>query len=417
MNLNISPITGCNVKGKTVILRLDINSPIDADTKKIVNFNRIKKSLPTLEYLQKNGAKIAIIAHQGDTLDYQNLISMQEHAKILDELTGYKVSYIEDVCGPSAINAVKDLKDGESILLGNLRYLGEELSTFEKDVKLTPEQMTQTWLIRSLAPLADVYVNDAFAAAHRSSPSMIGFEEVLPSYAGFLFFEEYKALSQVANNAKKPTVFVLGGAKISDAFGMMESVLQNGTADYILVQGVTGIVMQIANGADFGKKTTEFLRSKDLLGFIGLAKDYISKYSDKIICPVDFAFEKDGERQEIGISQLPSENLFLDIGKKTIEMFSKIILDAATIFANGPAGVYEDERFSKGTEQIFKAIAKSNAFSIIGGGDTVTSASKFIDLKDISYVCTAGGAMVRFMSGKTLPLISAMQKAYKRQNS
>jgi len=409
--MKIKPLKGMDVKGKKVLFRPDINSPIDPVTKKIVNENRIRKMAPTLRYLLDGGAAVAVIAHQGDTLDYQNLIPMNEHAEKLSQATGYEVRYIDDVCGDAAVACVKALKPGECILLGNLRYLTEEVSTFEKDVKLTPEQMKDTYLIRRLAPLFDLYVNDAFSAAHRNCPSMTGFQRVLPSVAGFQFFDEYFALSSVRDNAKKPAVFVLGGAKISDAYGMIETVLKNGTADKILTTGVTGITMLIASGIDVGEKTMKFLEDRDLLVFVEMAKKYLKEYADKIEMPVDVAYEEDGVRKEIGVDRLPLDTLYPDIGADTIEKYASILKDAGTIFANGPAGVYENPLFTKGTEGIWKAIADSSAYSVIGGGDTVSSATRFIDLSKISYVCTAGGAMVRFMSGKKLPLIEAMENS------
>jgi len=248
--LKIRPVTELELHGKTVIFRPDINSPIDPTTKRIVNTNRIEKTVPTLNLMLERGAKVALIAHQGDTLDYQNLIPLAEHAEILSRLSGHRVSYIDDVCGPAAQAAVKALSPGEAVILGNLRYLAEEISTFETVVKLTAEEMTQTWLVRSLAPLADYYVNDAFAAAHRNAPSMVAFQEILPTAGGIQLMEEYTALKSVMENPRRPCVYVLGGAKISDAFDMMRKVLTDGSADYILTAGVTGIVMHIARGVE-----------------------------------------------------------------------------------------------------------------------------------------------------------------------
>ena len=241
MEMKITALHEVDLAGKKVLFRPDINSPIDPVTKRIVNENRLSKNAVTLKYMLEKGAAVAIIAHQGDTQDYQNLIPMSEHAEKLSQLSGFPVRYIDDVCGPAALQEVRALRPGEAILLGNLRYLGEELSTFSNFVKLTPEQMQNVWHVRTLAPLFDLYVNDAFSAAHRNAPSMVGFPAVLPSAAGFQFVEGYKALSSVLNGAEQPSIFVLGGAKISDAFGMMETVLQNGTADRILTTGVIGV--------------------------------------------------------------------------------------------------------------------------------------------------------------------------------
>jgi len=414
MEIRMTPLQGMDVTGKRVLLRLDINSPVDVETKRISNDNRIQKSLHTLRYLLENGARTAIISHQGDTLDYQNLIPLEEHAGILTRLLGVEVGYIDDVCGPAAQEKVKGLKNGEMILLGNLRYLGEELSTFEKDVKLKPSEMLGTYLIRSLSPLFDLYVNDAFSAAHRNAPSMTAFQEVLPTAAGFLLFDEYKALYSVLHGARKPCMFVLGGAKISDAFGMMETVLKNGTADGILTTGVTGLVMLLASGVDVGERTVKFLKDKDLMVFVDEAKRYLAEYPDRFFMPVDVAFEKDGKRVEMDVADMPINSLYPDIGEKTIRMFGGKIAQAGTVFANGPAGMYENPLFEKGTRGIWQAIADSDAYSVIGGGDTVSSATRFIDLDQISYVCTGGGAMIRFMSGKKLPLIEAMENAFDR---
>lgn len=410
--IKMNSIEQFNYQGKTVLLRLDINSPIDPVTKKIVNENRINQSLPTLRYLIDQGAKIAIIAHQGDTLDYQNLIPMNEHAEILSKKLGREVKYIDDVCGPAAQNAIKNLKNGELVLLGNLRYLTEEVSTFENDVKLEPAEMLNTYLVRNLAPLVDAYVNDAFSAAHRNSPSMVAFQEILPTAAGLLMFKEISALTKVMENPIKPSVFVLGGLKISDAFGMMKTVLENGTADKILTCGVTGHVMLKAKGYDIGKANDDFINNRSLDVFIKPAKEYLEKYGGKILMPVDLAYEKDGKRVEISIEELPINYMFMDIGHKTIGKFQEIINEAGTIFVNGPAGVYENKIFEDGTKAIWSSIADAKGYSVIGGGDTVSAAQRFIDTNKIDYVCTAGGAMVRFLSGKKLPLIKAMEKAY-----
>lgn len=405
-----------NYSGKTVLLRLDINSPIDPDTKRIVNENRIKKSLPTLNYLLDSGAKVAIIAHQGDTLDYQNLISMAEHAEKLAALSGRPVRYIDDVCGPAALEAVRTLKPGEAVLLGNLRYLTEEISHFELVVQQTPAEMTGCWLVRRLAPAVDCYVNDAFSAAHRASPSMVAFQELLPTAAGDLLFKEYATLSKVLSHPAHPSVFVLGGAKISDAFGMMEQVLVSGTADRILTTGVTGAIFLLASGKKLGRQYEDWLAGKQFLPFVEDARRYLAAYGDRIEMPRDLAYAVNGERCEISVSDLPRENAsFLDIGEETQAAYREWILKAGTLFANGPAGVYEEEIFTNGTRACWEAIADSDGFSVIGGGDTVSSASRFVDLSRISYVCTAGGAMVQFMTGRTLPLIKAMEKACSKE--
>ncbi|MCP4137230.1 MAG: phosphoglycerate kinase [bacterium] len=411
--LGFKPMEEMDVNGKRVLIRVDINSPINVDTKKIVNTNRIDKTVPTLKWLLDQGAKLAIIAHQGDTLDYQNLIPLTEHSEMLSEKLGVKVDYIDDVCGPSALEAVKSLEMGEAVILGNLRYLCEEISSFENVVKLDPKQMCNTWLVRSLAPLFDLYINDAFAAAHRNAPSMVSFQELLPSAAGPLFYREVTALTKVMESPDRPSVFVLGGAKISDAFGMMEKVLKEGSADKILACGVTGEIFLLAKGIRLGETKEKFIRERSLDLFINDASRFLDKYGDRIVLPQDLAYEKDGKRVEIPVDQLPCNEMFLDVGKKTIDLFSSIIKDAGTVFVNGPAGMFENELFETGTKGIWNAIAHSKGFTVVGGGDSVSAAARFTDINKIDYICTAGGAMVRFLSGTRLPLIEAMKNAEK----
>ena len=404
-----------NYESKTVILRVDINSPINPETKKIMSDNRIKKSIPTIKYLLDRKAKVAIIAHQGDTLDYQNLIPLEEHAEKISKLLGQEVRYIDDVCGLAAREAVKNLNQGEAILLGNLRYLSEEVSSFEDVVKLEPKDMLNTYLVRSLAPLADFYVNDAFAAAHRNSPSMVAFQEILPTAGGILLMNEINALVKVMEAPDKPNVFVLGGLKISDGFGMMKTVLENGSADKILVCGVAGNIMLMAKGYDLGDKNNKFIKDRSLDVYMKPAIEYLKLYGDKIICPIDLAYEKDGIRKEITIEELPENDLYVDIGNRTIEIFKEALKTAGTIFVNGPAGIYENKLFENGTREIWNSIAEAKGYSVIGGGDTVSAAQHFIDTSKINYICTAGGAMVRFLSGIKMPLIEAMNNAYEKE--
>jgi len=222
---------------------------------------------------------------------------------------------------------------------------------------------------------------------------------------------EVEALDKVMAHPVSPCMFVLGGAKISDAFGMMEQVLVTGKADKILTSGITGEIMLLAQGIKLGNKKEKFIKDRGLDVFIIDAKKYLKNYPDKLLYPIDLAYEKDGNRHEITIEDLPVEDMFMDIGQGTIELYAKLIAEAKTIFVNGPAGVYEKKLFEDGTKKIWQAIASSSGYSVIGGGDTVSAAQKYVNLNDINYVCTAGGAMVRYLSGKELPLITAMRNA------
>jgi len=413
MDTGILTLDDFDFRDKTVVLRLDINSPIDHQTGQLVDDNRIRKSVPTIRELSDAGARVAMLAHQGDTEDYQNLVSLRPHAEQLSELLARPVGFVDDIAGPAAIERIKALRSGELLLLNNVRYLTEEVSTFVNFVKLTPEQLTQTRLVRNLAPLADYYVCEAFAAAHRYAPSLVGFAEVLPAAGGRLFVDELGALTRVKESPTRPCVYVLGGARIADAFSMMKRILDAGTADHVLTSGLTGEVMLLAQGYQLGSPTEQLIHDKGLIPFIDRARELLAQYSHRILYPADFAVEEGG-RREISLDDLPVDRLLVDIGEQTIARYIEVIRQAATIFVNGPAGVYEQPVSALGTERLWTAIADAPGYSVIGGGDSVAAAARFNVRDRMSYVCTSGGGMVRFLSGQTLPVIEALRRAARR---
>jgi len=388
--------------GKRVLLRVDINCPIDKQTGKIANDNRIVKSIPTIKDLMDKGARLAIIAHQGDTTDYASLISLSEHATRLSAALGRPVGFIEDVAGPAAVDKIMALGDGEVILLDNLRYLTEEVSTFEDSVAQDPADMGSCYLVRRLAPVFDSYVNDAFAAAHRNSPSMVGFQEVL--------MQELAALQSITDNPARPCIYMLGGSRAGDAFGMIEQVLKDGSADQLLLSGLVGQIFMMADDINIGKSSAGFIRHKGFEQYITPAKEFLSNYRDKISYAGDVAVDVDGERKNVSLNDVTDDQDISDIGDQTIEDYVAAIAAAKTIFVNGPAGIYESELFEKGTKSLWNAVADSNGFSVIGGGDSVTSFAKYTELSKLNYVSTAGGALIRYLSGVRLPLLEAISK-------
>jgi len=409
-SLGIPSIDEEGFKGKRVLLRVDINSPIDKKSKKIINENRIEKSIPTIKDLSDMGAKLVIIAHQGDTTDYSSLTGLKEHSVRLSRLLGKKVDFIEDLCGPAALQQIEKLEDGQILLLDNLRFYTEEVSTFEDSVKLNPEQMLDVHYVKKLLPLFDSYVNDAFSAAHRNSPSMVAFQQKLPSFGGRLLIEELKALSSVTEHPEHPCIFLLGGSRAGDAFGMINKVLKDDTADTILSGGLVGHIFMIADGIDIGQTSTHLILGKGYEKYVQQAREYLKTYRNKLIYPQDIAFEKNGKREEMTVEKLPVNELIFDIGEKTVMEYTEIILKAQTIFVNGPVGVYENEISSSGTRKLWKAIENAPGFTVVGGGDTVTSFSRFTNLEKINYVSTAGGALIRYLSGIELPLLKAMKR-------
>jgi phosphoglycerate kinase len=415
MEAGILTLDDFDFRDKTVILRVDINSPIDPKTRNLADDNRIRKSAPTMRELAEAGARVAMLAHQGDTEDYQNLISLEQHASRLSEVLDRLVNFVDDVCGPTARERVRALRRGELLLLNNVRYLTEEVSTFVNFVKLTPRQLADTWLVRSLAPLADYFVCEAFAAAHRSAPSLVGFAEVLPTAGGRLLVEEFGALARVKENPTHPCVYVLGGARIADAFSMMEQVLGQGAADHVLTGGLTGEVMLLAQGYRLGAPTEQLIQDKGFTPFVERARRLLELYPERIVYPADLAVDAGG-RQELSLAGLPSSDLIVDIGQQTIARYIEVINQAATIFVNGPAGVYEQPISALGTQRLWTAIADAPGYSVIGGGDSVAAAKRFGVRERMGYVCTSGGGMVRFLSGQTLPVIEALRRAALRHS-
>ena len=397
------------VKDKTVLVRVDFNSPVDPKSKKVLDDTRIRAhGVSTVKELAGKGAKTVILAHQGRKGD-PDFIPLEQHAKILSIILNRPVKYVDDVFGEKAKNAIKNLKSGEILVLDNVRSYGDETK------EGTPEQHAKTELVKNLAPLADLFVNDAFAAAHRAHVSIIGFTAVLPSAAGRIMEKELRSLSKVLENPEKPCIFILGGAKADDSLEISKYVLDNRIADYVLTGGVVGQVFLAAKGLDLGAENMKFLLKNELIDLIPGIKELIKKFPDKIKMPIDLALKIDERRQEISINELPSEHSILDVGAKTVEEYGKIIKPAKTIVVSGPMGVYENKEFSFGTKKVFEEIAGSNAFSLAGGGHTIAALQEFGLSNRISYISTAGGALVEFMMGKKLPGVVALEKAAARK--
>ena len=393
------------VRNKVVLVRVDFNSEIDPQTKKVTNDVRIKAHAEsTLKELAEKGAKTVVLAHQGRKGD-PDYTTLKQHAAILQSLLKSPVKYVDDLFGEKAKNAIKNLKSGEILVLENVRSWDGETKNG------TPEQQSKTALVQNLAPLADLFVNDAFAAAHRAHVSMVGFTAVLPSCAGRIMERELKSLSKALEKPEKPSVYVMGGAKADDSLEISKYVLGNGVADYVLVGGVTGNLFLAAKGVDLGKGNMDFLAKKELTGLIVGIKALMDQYGGKVVVPVDVAVEVDGKRVEIPVSKLPTEHYIYDLGAKTIANYAKIIAAAKSIVVSGPMGVYENPQFSFGTKSVFEAIADSKAFSLAGGGNTIAAIDEYGLTKKISYISTAGGALIEFLMGKKLPGVTALENA------
>ena len=409
MRFGIRTLDELDVKGKTVLCRVDINQPVDRATGTLKSINRIRACVPTVRELSDKGAKLVLMAHQGSDIEYKNFYTTKPHAAVLTELLGREVKWIDDVCGPAAREAIRSLKEGEILLLDNVRFVSEEQTLFETKLHLTHEQQAKTLLVEKLAPLGDVYVCDAFAAAHRDQPSLCGFEQVLPSAMGRLFEQEYCTVSQVMEEPVRPCVFVLGGAKISDAFLMMQTVLSRGVADKILTGGLVGNIFLTALGENIGQGSVDFILKSNYGEYIDRARELYAQYGEKILLPKDLAWVENGERKEAKLGSVPAEIASVDIGSETAAAYREEILAAGTVFVNGPMGVFEKAESETGTKTVWQAIADTKGHTVLGGGDSITATEKYKLTEQMDYICTGGGALIRFLSGEELPVVKALR--------
>jgi phosphoglycerate kinase len=397
-----------DVKNKTILVRVDFNSPLDPKTKQIINDKRIRAhASATIKELVKKGAKTVILAHQGRPGE-PDFIGLEQHSKLLGKALSMHVKFVDDVFGEAAQNEIKALKSSEVLVLGNVRCVSNEQS------KGTPEEHSKTEFVKNIAPLADIFINDAFAAAHRAHVSIVGFTAVLPSAAGRIMERELKALGKVLESPEKPSVFVIGGAKGDDSLEISNYVLKNDIADKVLTGGVIGHIFLVARGVDLGKGNMKFLEKKNLMGLVPGIKELMNNYPEGIVTPVDLAMEVDKKRKEIDIENVPTNNPIFDIGIKTAKKFGDIIRKSKTIVVSGPVGVFENPEFKVGSEIVLDAVAESDGFSLVGGGHTVAAVEKLGLADKMSYVSTAGGALIEFLMGNQLPGVAALEKAASR---
>lgn len=393
-----------SVTNKTVLLRVDFNMPLDKNTLKILDTTRMKRVLPTIEELIEKQAKTVILAHQGRKGSW-DFISLKQHAETLQGILGKPVKFVDDIYGEKAKSAIRNLQPGEILFLDNVRKI-----PYETDKKSAEEHM-QTPFIQELSPLADVFINDAFAAAHRAHCSLIGFTAVLPSCAGRLMEQELTTLSHVLQNPVKPCVFLFGGAKFSDVIVTIERILENQTADKVLLTGLPANAFLKALGYQLGEKTEAALSEEGSSEQYAEIKRLTDSFKEYIYLPVDFAVEEQGVRKEISLDDLPVNASLFDIGQQTIHRYKDLLQDAKTIFLSGPCGVFENPLFRKGTEDIFSYVAGSDAFSIVGGGHTVAAVKQLGLAERISHISTGGGSLEKFMMGEKLPVVEALKQA------
>jgi phosphoglycerate kinase len=401
--VDFKTIDDFDVKGKRVLVRIDINSPVDPNTGIILDDSRIRGHIETIEELSNKGARVVLLAHQSRP-GKSDFTTLRQHADRLTQILGIDVEYVDSIFSTDAIVAIENLIDGDILLLENVRFFSEE------SLNRSPEKHSKSVLVDSLLPYIDIFINDAFATAHRSHLSLVGFTKVVSSAAGRVMEKEVRIITHAIENAEKPCVFVLGGVKADDSIEVIENVLRNKTADMVLTTGLVGNIFLKGAGVKIGEVNENFIKNKDYYYLADKAKELIKDYGDKILYPEDVAVENDGNRLDVDINNIPNRSIF-DVGIKTIEKYMGIIKSAKTIFANGPAGVFEDPNFSIGTDEILNAIADSHAFTVIGGGHIGAAAVAMGLDRKLEHISSGGGASISLLAGKKLVAVEALKNA------
>jgi phosphoglycerate kinase len=392
-----------DVAGKTVFLRVDINAPLDPASKRILDASRIQAVAPTIKDLR--GAKVVVGAHQSRPGRY-DFTSLELHAKVLQMyLEHQEVRYTDDIIGKEAQRMIRELQPGQVLVLNNVRMLDEE----NKEAPM--EKLADTEFVKTLTPLMDLFVNDAFAAAHRSQPSLVGLCATLPTVAGRLMEAELRALNMVLDNPARPSVYLLGGAKVEDRIPVISRVLRDDVADTILIGGLVRDSFHMALGGM--RKRYEKL-DEDGLKQVEQAQAITDKYPDKITLPIDVALDVNRERVEVMAERLTDETNIYDIGLNAIAQFSHRIMNSGTVVAEGPMGMFERRGFDIGTKELLRCMARCGGYTVVGGGHLGGMASMLGIAEEMGHVSTGGGAMLSMLAGETLPVIEGLEKSKQR---
>lgn len=391
--MNKMTVADIDLKGKRVIARVDFNVPLD-ENGNITDDKRIRAALPTIRHIIDQGARLILVSHLGRPKNGPEAkFSMKPAAERLSELIGKEVQLAADVIGEDAKARAAALKDGEILMLENVRFHKEE-------TKNDPD------FAKELASMADIYVNDAFGTAHRAHASTAGLADYLPAVSGYLIKKELDVMGKALEDPERPFVAILGGAKVSDKIGVIESLLEK--VDTLIIGGSMAYTFFAAKGYSIG--TSKYEQDK-----VELAAKLLTKAEEKkvnLLLPVDNIvgkeFDPNTESKAVDSDKIPDGWMGLDIGPKTVELFSEAIKDAKTVVWNGPVGVFEFERFAVGTRKIAEALASSSATTIVGGGDSAAAIEQMGFSDKITHISTGGGASLEFLEGKELPGIAVL---------
>jgi len=401
--VDILTLDDFDLKGKTVLLRVDLNVPIDHDTKEILGEYRIEEAAITIKAL--NSAKIVVISHQG-RVGRKDFVGMKNHAKVLEKYCGKKVKYVQDVIGTSAIEEIKNMSNDDIIMLDNLRLCAEE------NYEFSLEDSAKTIMVKRLAGLFDLFVLDSFPSAHRTHPSLVGFAQVLPTCAGKLIEKEVMQLQKILDVAKGPYTIVLGGSKVGDRLMAIKKLIDNKRADHVLLTGVIANVFMRAQGRI--KFPLNIKREDE---HVANAHALIGEHPDVFSTPVDVAVNNNNSRTEIDVRDLQNDDEIFDVGQKTIDHYGKIISGSGTVFISGPAGYFEKDDFKTGTKALLEYVANSMATTIVSGGHLTTALKKYELSDKVNHISTAGGALVRYLAGEELPMIKSLEESARKYRS
>jgi phosphoglycerate kinase len=382
------------LKGKKVLVRVDFNVPLN-EKREVTDDTRIVMSLPTIRFLLEQGARVILVSHLGRPKGGpKDELKMNPVAFKLEQLLGYKVQKADDCIGESVAQMANKLKDGEVLLLENVRFYPQEEANDHE-------------FARSLASLADIYVNDAFGTAHRAHASTAGVAAFLPAYAGFLMEKELESLGEKLNHPVRPFLAILGGAKVSSKIGVIQKLIEK--VDVLLIGGGMSYTFIKALGYEVGTSLLEESMIEEAKKIMDMAKEKKVNF----ILPDDFIVAAEGKEgvptQVVAWNQIPANMGGFDIGPKTIEKFGQAIMKAKTIFWNGPVGLFEVKSFSTGTVEIAKKVAQSGAVSVVGGGDTIAAINQAGVANAITHISTGGGASLEFVEGRKLPGVEVLQ--------
>ncbi|MBN2478412.1 phosphoglycerate kinase [Candidatus Micrarchaeota archaeon] len=391
--MNFKSIKDIDVKGRKVAIRVDLNSPLDENGKPLIN-KRIQKHSETIKELSERGARVIVLSHQGKK-GKSDFRSLEEHISLLESLTGRKIEFSKKILGKETLEKINSMKDGDILLLENVRYLEEET-----------EKPFDAEFVVELSTHIDFFILDALSVAHREHASVVGFTKFIPGFAGNVLREEIEALKKLDTYKGKITL-IFGGAKASDSINIMEHWLVSGRAGKVLLGGCPATLFLLAAGKSIGD-SREYLEKTGSLELLEKVKEIYSKYKEVIEIPSDIAVVENGERKEYSADSAFKGSIG-DIGKKTAETYSRIIHGSEIVVVNGPMGIYEIPELSYGTEKILRAIADSKAFGLVGGGHTASAIEKFgIREDNFGYVSLSGKAFLQHLSGKPLPGLLAL---------